>query len=232
MTFKEQKQEILKRIKEIEGGHKDYNKVSGAKNLSDLLEIIKEDMFWYLRKSVLDADRLVDIFGEETLNEKLIFTKGEHKLNLMGNNAIVTLGEAVVRVDVKSGRYSLLKVRAYDKSKVDIETFTHTDIKAYDVAQLNVSLFRYSQSRVVLFDYSNLTLTTDSNSHVNIVSYDKSETDVKAKGSSSIDIATLDKSKAVLVMNDNAIAVNHRTKNIYIKAEGYEVTFVGKGTEE
>ncbi len=206
--FKKQKEEILKRAKNTGACETEYKKACKSETASELLTVIKNNIGWCFRNQMLETKSLIDIFGEETLNENLIFTTGIHNVKTNKDCYIVTLGS------------SSANVKTLDSSSANVKTLdsSSANVKTLDSSSANVETWGSSSANVETWGSSSANVETWGSSSANVKTLDSSSANVKTWGSSS-------KLKTE-VSSNNSFIRNHNERTIYIKRDSLNVEYI------
>lgn len=79
----------------------EFKKVLAAENFDELLSIIKNNILWCINEKIIDCQYLETI-GDEILLKNGIYTKGEHSLDLSGNEICHVLLFGTSKLNAKS----------------------------------------------------------------------------------------------------------------------------------
>ena len=139
-NFNEIKQEILRRAKKANACKPEYRRVYVAKNLSELLQVIKDNFYWACVYGVLTVD-LIERYKEDFSANDIYANQNAKSGYLLCSNATVEArGNAIVKA------YGNSIVEAYDNAKV--EAFDSTTVRAYDSTMIQA----YNNATVKAFD--------------------------------------------------------------------------------
>ncbi len=246
--FKKQKEEILKRAKKAGACKTEYQKAYKSETTSELLVVIKNNIGWCFRNQMLETKSLIDIFGEETLNENFIFTTGRHNVKTNKDCCIITLGSSSANVktwdsssanvetlgsssaNVETWDSSSANVETWDSSSANVETLgsSSANVKTWDSSSANVKTWDSSSANVKTWDSSSANVKTWGSSSANVETWDSSSANVKTWGSSSANVKTWDSSSKLKteVRGNNSFIRNHNERTIYIKRDNFNIEYI------
>lgn len=182
MTIEQTKSEILTLARQKNACELGYEQAERAETYDQLLEAIKDNIWWCVRHGIATASNLTNWFGVDMLQENNIYVRDVHNLLIYEESTdIVALGNA--RVYITAGARTYNNIITSDSSKVSLATYEN------------------STNMLNTFNSSFVKLTTSDSSFVNLYAYNNSMLSIREFNYSSINIEKAAETTTIRIKN-------------------------------
>ena len=188
-NFESSKKEILRRAKKADACSGQYSRAYKSENAAELLEVIKDNIYFACNSMGISPDILSFLFSEDDLIKSHLYLNGNHAIELKeGKNHIILLGS----------------------SSANVETFgsSSANVKTLGSSSANVKTWGRSSANVKTLDSSSANVKTLDSSSANVETFGSSSANVETWGSSSKLIKEVKSERSFIRShNDNTIYV-------------------------
>ena len=148
-NFESSKKDILRRAKKADACSGQYSRAYKSENAAELLEVIKDNIYFACNSMGISPDILSSLFSEDDLIKSHLYLNGNHAIELKeGKHHIILWGSSSANVETLGS--SSANVETLGSSSANIKTWdsSSANVETWDSSSANVETWGSSSANV------------------------------------------------------------------------------------